>query len=198
MLEHHRSSRGGARQGNGGRSVLNPDGLVQQFTNALQPRQAGLNERKTLSHLAQGIEQPLGIEHKGHQRAQNQGVADHQPAAHTDHQSNGRNGHPLKQGGNGGVQRDGPHGEPPVAGHTGGGVGAVVGLTTKHLHHLQPLEVFLQIRIEAAQLFPHPIVGPAVTGLQRNDSPRHRDQGEQQQQAQPPVHQQHGGANHQQ
>ena len=73
-----------------------------------------------------------------------------------------------------------------------------MGLAAEHLHHLEALEVFLQIGIELTELLAHPVVGLAVAALQPEHREGHRHLRGQQQQAQARLNRHHRGGDHQQ
>ena len=71
---------GGGRAVTGGQ-ICDFDRLLEQLADALNGGEAALDLGEAFSQLAQGIEQPLGIEDEGGEGAEPHGAAEHHPAA---------------------------------------------------------------------------------------------------------------------
>ena len=209
-LEHHfagtarrdtgRARAGRARQlpGHHRRAVLDVDRAGEQLVDPLHRGQAPLDLGEALRQLAQGIKQAQGEEDEGCQGAQPHRPRRDQPPARGQHQGDRRLAHPLDHRRDGAVVKNrrihrlavGPVGVAEVT--------AVLLLAAKHLHHLQPLQVFLQIGVELPQFLPHPVVDTPVAPLQ----PEHAEgdgnlQGDEHQ-PEPPLDHHHRDADHHQ
>ena len=178
--------------------LLDIDGLLEQFANPFHRRQAALDLGEAFGQLAQGIKQALGIEDEGGEGAQAHHLVRHHPAPQGQHHGNGREGHPFDQGRNGAIEKDRAIDGLAIGIGGAGKAGAVVSLAAEHLHHLKPLQVFLQIGIELAQLLAHPVVGLAVTALQPEDRQRDGHLADQEQGSEPGLDRNHRDRDHQQ
>ena len=174
-----------ARADRGGRALvegqlLNLDGLLEQFTDPLNGGEAPLDLGEALRQLAQGVKEALGIKDEGGQGAEAHGAGGHHPAPQGQHEGDRPEGHPLDQGGDRGVVKDRAVDGTAVGIRGAGEAGGVVGLAPEHLHHLQALEVLLQIRVQLGELLADAVVGLAVALLQpehrQGDGQLHRQQ----------------------
>ena len=180
------------------RQLHDLNGLLQQLTNPLHRREAALDLGEALRQLTQGIEQALRIQDESGEGAESHHTGGHHPAPQGQHHGDGGEGHPFDQGGDGRVVEDRAVHRRAVGLGGAGEAGAVERLPAEHLHHLQTLEVFLEVGIELAELLANPIVGLAVALLQPEDRQGHRHLGGQQQQAQPWLDRDHRDRDHQQ
>ncbi len=171
--------------------LLDLEGLLHQFTDALHGRQAALDLRESFRQLPQGIEQSLGVEDEGGEDAQtHRSVGDH-PAAERQDEGHRSERHPFQEGGDAAVEEDGAVDGPAVGKTRFQEAPAVDLLAAEHLHHLQTLQVLLEVGIEFGKLFPFAVVGHAVAALQPENHHGHGNLGDQQQQTDPPFDQQH-------
>ena len=172
--------------------------MLEQLADAFNSGEASLDLGEALRQLAQGIKQPLGIKDEGGEGAKAHGTAEHHPAAQGKHHGHGGQGYPFDEGRDGAVKQDCAVDGLAICGGDLGETGAVGGLAAEHLHHLQALEVFLQIGVELAELLAHPVVGLTEATLQPKNAEHHRHLADQQQQAEPPLDRDHRDCDHQQ
>jgi len=157
-----------------------------------------LNLGETFRQLTQRIKQALRIKNEGCERSQPHRTGRHHPATKGQHHRYSPKGHPLDEGGDAAVEKDRAIHGTAISHPCGAEALAIHRFAAEHLHHLEALEVLLKISIELRQLFSHAVVGLAIPALQPKDHQRDRNLGRQQQQTEPPLHQQHRCRDHHQ
>ena len=190
VLEHHLTQTS-IVQG-AGAGVLNDfQRLLEQFADPFNGGETALNLRESLSQLPQWIKQSLGIKDERGEQTKAHGPTGHHVATQGQHQSDSPQGDPLQKSRNAAVEKDCAVDGPSVGRTCPGKTGAVQGLTPEHLHHLQTLEVLLKVGVELRKLFTHGVIDLAVATLQPQHHGGDGNLGEQQQQTQAPLDQQH-------
>ena len=157
-----------------------------------------MNLSKAFRQPPQRVEKSLGIQDECGEGAQSHRATGHHPATDGKHRGNGPKGNPLQEGGNTAVEKNRPIDGLAIS-RTGLGKPLAIHLfTTEHLNDFEALKVFLKVSVELGELLSNAIVGLAVTTLQPKNNEGDRNLRAEQQQAQPPLDQQHRGGNDQQ